>query len=81
MIKPNMVAATNKDPIKWMMPLETPTAPLDFGDGAVVAGGVPDSDGGLLPLGVVGGDPLGVVGGDPLAAATTLISSFMPPAQ
>ncbi|WVZ16119.1 hypothetical protein V8G54_009101 [Vigna mungo] len=57
-----------------MLP-ETPTAPLGFDGGEVllVVEGVPDSDGGEDGVeGVVGVVEL---------AATTLICSFMPPAQ
>ena len=82
-MKPKMIADANKDPNNWLMPLETLTAPLDFGEGAEV---LPEGEGGDgldgvegEPLGLVG-EPLGVVGGVPLAA-TTLTCSFMPPEQ
>lgn len=87
-MKPKRIADTKKDPTKTLiMPLETLIAPLPFGGGGEVVVDPEGEDGegfdgvslgvvgGVLPLGVVvGGVPLGVV-----LAATTLISSFMPP--
>jgi hypothetical protein len=83
------IVETKKEPAKRVIPLETLIAPLSFGgggevvfvpeegvDGVSVVGGVFDG----VPLGVFvgGGVPLGV---GVVLAATTLISSFMPPAQ
>jgi len=56
------------------MLVETPTAPLGFGDGEVV---LVVEEG--VEEGVEGVE--GVVGGVEELAATTLICSFMPPAQ
>ncbi|KAK2352548.1 uclacyanin [Trifolium repens] len=81
---------TKKEPTKRLIPLETLIAPLSFGGGGGEVVFVPEEgvDGVSVFGGVVDGVPLGVFvgGGVPLGvgvvlAATTLISSFMPPAQ
>jgi hypothetical protein len=89
-MKLKTMVETKKEPTKRLIPLETLIAPLSFGGGGGEVVFVPEEgvDGVSVFGGVVDGVPLGVFvgGGVPLGvgvvlAATTLISSFMPPAQ